>query len=399
MAEAKPVTGSKQPAVSSKKKEAAKPSAEVQREPIAEAKPVISSQQSAVSGQKPPSELQTVEVQREINLPEAKPAEKPAPAVQEKAVQREPMPAAETKTIQREIHLPEAKPVEKPAAQVKAQTVQREMKLPAAKPMSGERPAGGRISGTPEVQREMSHGQDHEGESLNDLLKGLPTHYEMPKEQIEAIRSGKPYVKPQSVSAAPETAVQRELPDGPSKPAGHRAQAASRNGRQQAAEAVIRNIVQREPELVLPKQKKEKVSDSTKSEPVVQRESSSKPAAAEKKKSSVKMPAVPVLPMGSSAPNGAMGSAPRIAASPAGSFGGDTGLIQREPLDAEEPPVVQREPMGTGNNQASSADESDNESGKMPQIVSSRQLDSLADKLVPRIKRMMRAEMERGVFR
>ena len=74
-------------------------------------------------------------------------------------------------------------------------------------------------------------------------------------------------------------------------------------------------------------------------------------------------------------------------------------MIQREPLDAEEPPVVQREPMGTGNNQASSADESDNESGKMPQIVSSRQLDSLAEKLVPRIKRMMRAEMERGVFR
>ena len=65
----------------------------------------------------------------------------------------------------------------------------------------------------------------------------------------------------------------------------------------------------------------------------------------------------------------------------------------------EEPPTKQRDPLGNGNTQASSAEETENENEERPQIVSARQLDALADKLVPRIKRMMRAEMDRGVFR
>ena len=278
------------------------------------------------------------------------------------------------KTIQREPDLPKAKPVEKPASQAENSI----------------------------VQREMDRGQDHGGESLSDLLKGLPTHYEMPKEQIEAIRSGKPYVRPQhSVTGSQAAAVQRELSDKLPKPTGHADPSENRprkSGPHPEA-AAVQKTVQRETELVLPKQKTGSAPDKGTPEPVVQRESASKPAASRADSLPGKLPGSPVLPMGSFAPNGFMGSGGRSGSSENGSFGAQPGLVQREPLDMDEPPTIQRELPDTGNAQASSSDEAEKADGEMPQIVSARQLDALADKLVPRIKRMMRAEMERGVFR
>ena len=83
-------------------------------------------------------------------------------------------------------------------------------------------------------------------------------------------------------------------------------------------------------------------------------------------------------------------------------MGGQPGLIQREPLDELKTPTIQREPLDEpklGDITASSDVGDDRANEVIPQIVTPRQLDSLADKLVPRIKRLMRAEMERGVFR
>ena len=116
----------------------------------------------------------------------------------------------------------------------------------------------------------------------------------------------------------------------------------------------------------------------------------------------MKLPGAPVLPMGSFAQNGFVGSGERPGNFNTGASAAQPGVVQREPLDREEPPTVQRSilsSLGSGNDGNSSSDSGGDETEKMPKIVSAQQLDVLADKLVPRIKRLMRAEMERGVFR
>ena len=400
-----------------------------------------------------PAEMKTV--QRETVLPEVRPAEKPVPTAEMKTVQRETVlpeakpvdtPAAPTEmtTVQREIKLPEAKPAKSsrrsaagsqlPLTDNLRAEVQREAAIPEAKPVKGSQPSA--VSGhkkesefqpqaaqeksiqremSPEqraefpapsvsdktVQRKMSPEQGAGGGSLSDLLKGLPTHYEMPKEQIEAIRSGRPYTGHSDAGKEPPT-VSRELSDGIGKMSDpeNRPEAGARNsgaGRA-AAEAVVQNIIQREPDFVLPKHTNGPVSENQTSEPEVRREILSQPAASHSfSQTAGKLPGAGKTLPGSFGQKGLPGS---TGAAPLnnGFFGGVTGLIQRESEDNGSPAPSPSEKASA--DQETGSDEAAEEKihALFPEVTAT-QLDTLADKLVPRIKRMMRAEMERSVFR
>lgn len=169
----------------------------------------------------------------------------------------------------------------------------------------------------------------------------------------------------------------------------------------QTAKAAVRNSVQREPDLVLPKKQNSGNSVSEKTESVIRREFDRN---TEQPDSSVsdagKKPEPVKAPQASFGQNGFMGIGP----SPSVNHfpGVQPGLIQREPLDNFEPNIIQREPLTeneTENDTSSDLQEvkDDIEEARVP--VTPMQLDRLADKLVPRIKRLMRAEMERSVFR
>ncbi len=247
---------------------------------------------------------------------------------------------------------------------------------------------------SPTVEREPD-------EDLQSLLSRLPKRYDMPQAQIEAIRSGKPYSGNQnSSSSAKDTVVRREF-SGSSDRSGEQTGARKPIPDRQASEAAVRNSVQREPELVLPKKHGGNAPENKKAESVIHREiQRSTEQSANSAPDAGRIPDSGNKPHSFFGQNGFVGNGFRPSDN---RFPGvQTGLVQRELLDSPESETVQREPMAdTGAesdiSSASQALEDKIDEARVP--VTAKQLDRLADKLVPRIKRMMRAEMERSVFR
>ena len=356
----------------------------VQREmKVPEASPVSSAAKESV---------QTV--QREIDIPEARPvssaAEENMQTVQRETDAASFLSGSKADTVQRvpDLHaapagqvpdrnvqsgkkVPVAKPFGSSGPQKSEGTVRREMKVPEAHPVrnSGARsagpgsvPAGGRQINMPlphehdadTVQRETASGSSGD---LSELLKGLPTHYEMPQEQIEAIRFGKQYTPSGSSGSAPENAVQREM---------------------------------------LPPKKTEKLS-----------------AAGRPRKSSVSREYDPEqsspfsgqwdLPSGSFGQKNSAGNQGSPFRSSESSGNNSDSVVQREYLESEKTESrIETEPAAP---QSAAKDESpaENELNKrleelLPEVTA-KQLDQLADQLLPRIKRIMRNEMERSLFR
>ena len=297
-------------------------------------------------------------------------------------------------TVSREI-LPDTQAAAKKPSAAKAGPADRQQKAaqaPAAKAIpvpSGtvSREMSMPVPGSDTVMREMSSGAE-KPDDLQSLLSGLPTHYEMPKEQIEAIRSGKPYTPSAAGNASSGDTVQREPADQSRQTAGSKQNApkqkAQGNDSKQAAEAVTRDIVQRESDFVLPKQQKSGASEKS-----AEREAPKK----ENKKAS-SAPKLAGLPQGNFGQNGPAGNSGAFSA-PSGGFAGAqaSGVVQREMSSATEAKQVLDAAENTP---------AENVEQKVEAVfpeVTARQLEILADKLVPRIKRIMRTEMERGIFR
>ena len=204
----------------------------VQREPIASAEPISDqTEKTAESAMPVPAAKETV--QREP-IASAEPifdqtdkaldTAMPVPAVKE-TVQRESIASAEPISEQTENNIESAKPVSGTR-----ETVQREG-LKSAAPLDTHAD----IPQMPVVQRESAESDNivqrasDLPDDIKDMLQGFPTHYEMPQEQIDAIRSGQTYT-PQS------NAVQREFEP---------AQQENKNEKSISA-AAPHNIVQRE---------------------------------------------------------------------------------------------------------------------------------------------------------
>ena len=228
-------------------------------------------------------------------------------------------------------------------------------------------------SAAPVVQREPD-------DDLSSLLCSLPMHYEMPKEQIESIRRGEP-------QKAQNNAVQREYvrPGSSSKPDINDSQRLS-------PAASVQSSVQRELDLVLPKHKTGDSGSNSENAAIVQRELISKlPNTGVNPSNSTVMRSFGNLSGANSRPQG-----DRSTQSP---FPGtenhfndrpDSSTIQRE---MAEKPATDISDIGSDAEEAAAPDKD-----LLPEVTP-RDLEKLADKLVPRIKRIMRSEMERSIFR
>ena len=228
-------------------------------------------------------------------------------------------------------------------------------------------------SAVPVVQREPD-------DDLSSLLRSLPMHYEMPKEQIESIRRGEP-------QKAQNNAVQREYvrPGSSSKPDINDSQRLS-------PAASVQSSVQRELDLVLPKHKTGDSGSNSENAAFVQRELISKlPDTGVNPSNSTVMRSFGNLSGANSRPQG-----DRSTQSP---FPGtenhfndrpDSSTIQRE---MAEKPATDISDIGSDAEEAAAPDKD-----LLPEVTP-RDLEKLADKLVPRIKRIMRSEMERSIFR
>ncbi len=403
----------------------------VQREPLKRAEPVTEAvEKTEVPAAKEPAET----IQREplkTAEPITKAAEKVELPVAKKSasvetVQREPLTS--TDTIEREIE--KAAPVsdkvsdtqskaapakEKSVRPEKAENKASEARLiqrsfdpekkvsasgepeAAAEVIQRERQDNGKKSeipsAVPTVEREPY-------EDLTSLLSRLPTHYEMPKAQIEAIRSGKPYTGNKGAEGSSrETVVNRQYTKTIPQPSEQKKSSENVITDGKAAEAAVHKTVQREPALVLPKQQKHADPVKGKTEQTVQRENETTSAVPNFSGASTgKMPGASKKPHDSFGQNGFMGIG-GFGTTNNGFFGGQPGLIQREPLESSEPDTVQRAPISATETAYENKVSSDEISEDVPKTLTARELDTLADKLVPRIKRMMRAEMERNVFR
>ncbi len=296
----------------------------------------------------------------------------PLPGIAEKinTVQRQAAPAKAVSAIPEKQNAP-AVPVRRETDQI--QKAVRE-KAPAA----------------PTVERESD-------EDLQSMLSRLPKHYEMPKEQIEAIRSGKPYTGNKGLSSSGQEAeVRREFSDSADR-FGSKAGAAKQVPGSQAAEAIARDIVQREPEFVLPKKSGSSDRAHDNAGQVVQREIDGNIGQPEKTvPGTVKMPGIGNMPNAFFGQNSFKGNSSGPSDNYSRSDGND-GLVQREPMTGSEPDTIQRELLDAAGPENDRTAQENIDEARKP--VTAKQLDRLADKLVPRIKRIMRAEMERSVFR
>jgi len=296
----------------------------------------------------------------------------PLPGIAEKinTVQRQAAPAKAVSAIPEKQNAP-AVPVRRETDQI--QKAVRE-KAPAA----------------PTVERESD-------EDLQSMLSRLPKHYEMPKEQIEAIRSGKPYTGNKGLSSSGQEAeVRREFSDSADR-FGSKAGAAKQVPGSQAAEAIARDIVQREPEFVLPKKSGSSDRAHDNAGQVVQREIDGNIVQPEKTvPGTVKMPGIGNMPNAFFGQNSFKGNSSGPSDNYSRSDGND-GLVQREPMTGSEPDTIQRELLDAAGPENDRTAQENIDEARTP--VTAKQLDRLADKLVPRIKRIMRAEMERSVFR
>ena len=226
--------------------------------------------------------------------------------------------------------------------------------------------------------------QREPNDNLTSLLRSLPTHYEMPKEQIEAIRSGTAYTPQNDV-------VHREIiPLQDSK-------VQSQNNTS-LSEAKIQPVVQREAEFVLPKRHNDNSSEKAEQVSTIQREiSSSQPK-------KILNSALPMGSFGSSNSSGADSSRQSFGNTSSNYFPGVTnnnvqnsGTVQREFKDKFDSAIDSLFPDSLKSKPASGKSD-DDEQNTAPEVTR-RDLDMLADKLLPRIKRIMRSEMERSIFR
>ena len=391
----------------------------VREKPEAAEMPVVSSQESAETIQR--EVLDTAEpakdtVQRESEKPvtsakktskkaSSKPAAEKGPA---ETIQREPLevakplheepekvempvvtePVAEN-LVQRE-PLETAKPVREAPAKVEtvsenktADVIQREPLETAApiqeKPEKVDMPVISDAAAPDVIQREPLSAGD-KSEDFSSLLSSIPTHYEMPQEQIDAIRAGKSYSAP---------TVQREMDDSePEK---------KQTENKAAAAVPSKNEVQREPDFVLPKARKESRSNSSQSQAEVQREM--QPNARAQSFPGLQFGPKPgPNPTGSQ--SGPAGYFPGVSNSPMDN-GNASGTIQRE-MEDSAPAANEKPAEGTDSPAGDKVDGTpavkDALNDLLPEVTS-KQLDALADKLLPRIKRIIRAETERSIFR
>ena len=283
-----------------------------------------------------------------------------------------------SETVQRE-PLKTAVPVESSAGTLQMPVLRREFSENHSR--QEKQPGGSHSEGTPAaampvIQRESDFSS---GDDLQSLLSSLPTHYEMPRAQVEAIRSGN---IPQS------NAVQRE----------YQASQPEKQGEKAVSTASPQSMIQREPDLVLPKQQNHNAAytqNSAAGEPVIQRE-----MAAPSKKSSMPFPGV--LP-GFGQTSGSHNNSSNFQ-KPQNMFPGvntsynsqASDMVQREimePAAVPETGINEEDAVTAGRDLVSSIKD------ELPPEVTSQELDILADRLMPRIKRMMRAESERSIFR
>ena len=256
----------------------------------------------------------------------------------------------------------------------RSNVIQREI-IKRAEPLSDSEISQKNADNT--VQREISTA----GGDLQSLLSTLPTHYEMPKEQIEAIRSGK------NISSQ-NSSIQREYNRIPSDIN----QQSKKEGHISAIST--QNEIQRTVDLVLPKPPKKSKGSGSVSK--IQRESVKKD-----------QPAMMSFPFPTS-----MGQLPGANSENrssrnyqnndypgdsdfSGASGSDT--IQRE-LDTKSSEKSGKTTDSTDFGFLFSDKEKEEIKKESPKVTP-RELEILADRLLPRIKRIMRSEMERSIFR
>ena len=233
-------------------------------------------------------------------------------------------------------------------------------------------------SGNSLVQRAPLDTDSTSGDDIGSLLSSLPTHYEMPREQIEAIRSGQN-------DTAQHNAVQREYVPS------HAENSLAENVNATTAAPMVENTIQREPNFVLPSQRKKSNTSTSENEPVIRRES--KPAQASP---------VPAFNSSMHPGSGFFSSNSNNFNKPQNMYPGvnsaqtqqPVGVIQRDMLDDVMDKFVNSESTGS-----KTVDDSTGEVEEILPEVTPRDLEILADRLLPRIKRIMRAEMERSIFR
>lgn len=256
----------------------------------------------------------------------------------------------------------------------RSNVIQREI-IKRAEPLSDSEISQKNADNT--VQREISTA----GGDLQSLLSTLPTHYEMPKEQIEAIRSGK------NISSQ-NSSIQREYSRIPSD--------INQQSKKEDHMSAIstQNEIQRTVDLVLPKPPEKSKGSGSVSK--IQRESVKKD-----------QPAMMSFPFPTS-----MGQLPGANSENrssrnyqnndypgdsdfSGASGSDT--IQRE-LDTKSSEKSGKTTDSTDFGFLFSDKEKEEIKKESPKVTP-RELEILADRLLPRIKRIMRSEMERSIFR
>ena len=344
----------------------------VQREVLKSAEPVHERSVTAAEEAEPVSVSEKT-IQRET-LKSAEPIHETGKAAELPVVQRQ----RASETVQRE-SLKTAVPVESSAGVPQMPVLRREFSENHSrqeKQPGGSHSEGTPAAATPVIQRESDFSS---GDDLQSLLSSLPTHYEMPRAQVEAIRSGN---IPQS------NAVQRE----------YQASQPEKQGEKAVSTASPQSMIQREPDLVLPKQQNHNAAytqNSAAGEPVIQRE-----MAAPSKKSSMPFPGV--LP-GFGQTSGSHNNSSNFQ-KPQNMFPGvntsynsqTSDMVQREimePAAVPETGINEEDAVTAGRDLVSSIKD------ELPPEVTPQELDILADRLMPRIKRMMRAESERSIFR
>ncbi|MBQ6481619.1 MAG: hypothetical protein IJI45_10915, partial [Anaerolineaceae bacterium] len=376
----------------------------VQREPVKVASPIETRTEAAPSAEPVSDTKDTVQrepVKTAVPVDNQSVNEVPISELShdvQTTVQREPLKIAESiRANTEQSNLPAVQ------KQQSVGTVQREI-LKSAQPVSTSSDV---VSSGNVIQRESMpegevfqnlHGMTNESvlpfdnsvvqrepnDNLASLLRSLPPHYEMPKEQIEAIRSGTAYTPQNDV-------VHREI-----IPLQDTKEQSQNNT--SLSEAKIQPVVQREAEFILPKRHSDNSSEKAEQESTIQREISS----SQSKK--ILNSALPMGSFGSSNSSGADSSRQSFGNTPSNYFPGVTnnnvqnsGTVQREFKDKFDSAIDSLFPDSLKSKPASGKSD-DDEQNTAPEVTR-RDLDMLADKLLPRIKRIMRSEMERSIFR
>ena len=256
----------------------------------------------------------------------------------------------------------------------RSNVIQREI-IKRAEPLSDSEISQKNADNT--VQREISTA----GGDLQSLLSTLPTHYEMPKEQIEAIRSGK------NISSQ-NSSIQREYGRIPSD-------INQQSKKEDHISAIsTQNEIQRTVDFVLPKPPEKSKGSGSVSE--IQRESVKKDQPA---MMSFSFPTSMGQLPGANSENRSSRNYQNNDYPGDSDFSGASGsdTIQRE-LDTKSSEKSGKTTDSTDFGFLFSDKEKEEIKKESPKVTP-RELEILADRLLPRIKRIMRSEMERSIFR